>query len=91
VLKIPDDVRSAHNQDGGTVLDIRHGTMFRLNVVGSRILDLLGRGYEPPRISDEISREFSISREIVEADVREFLVTLEKHRLLEYRSPIAKV
>jgi hypothetical protein len=91
VLKIPDSVRSTHNQDGGTVLDILHGQMFRLNPVGSRILDLLGSGYDQMRITDEISREFSIAREIVEADVQEFLATLEKHRLIERRSPMGQV
>jgi Coenzyme PQQ synthesis protein D (PqqD) len=83
VLKIPDSIQSTHNRDGGTVLDIRHGRMFRLNPVGSRILDLLGRGYDQTGITDEISREFKAAREIVEPNVREFLLLLEKHGLLE--------
>jgi hypothetical protein len=83
MLKIPDCIRSTQNLDGGTVLDIRHGQMFRLNPVGSRILDLLAHGYDEPRISEEISREFSVALGIVESDVREFILTLEKNRLLE--------
>jgi hypothetical protein len=86
-MKIPDGVRSTHDQDGATLLDVRHGQMFRLNPVGSRILDLLARGHDEPRISQELSREFSIAREIVESDVREFVLTLEKNRLLEHRRP----
>lgn len=91
MLKIPDGIRSTHNLDGGTVLDIRHGQMFRLNPVGSRILDLLARGHDEPRISEEISREFGVTLGIIEADVREFILTLQKHRLLEHRSPAEQI
>jgi len=45
------------------VLDVRHGKMFSLNLVGSRILALLEAGHQEPWISEELSRQFSISRE----------------------------
>lgn len=86
MLKLSDGVRSTQNQEGGIVLDIRHGHMFRLNAVGSRILALLETGTDEPRIVEEISREFSIATTIVMADVRQFLEVLEKHQLLEQRS-----
>lgn len=85
-MKVTDGVRSTQNQDGGIVLDIRHGQMFRLNPVGSRILVLLEAGNDEPRIVEEISRDFNIATEIVKADVREFVEVLEKHQLLEQRS-----
>ena len=86
MLKLSEHVRSTHNHDGAVLLDIRQGQMFRLNLVGGRMLELLKQSYSEAAIAHEISREFSVDREIVEADVREFLTHLEKHHLLERRS-----
>jgi hypothetical protein len=80
--KVSDDVRSTHSQDGGVVLDIQQGQMFNLNLVGSRILELLKSGANEADITETISVEFDVSRQLVEADVREFITTLEKHGLV---------
>ena len=80
--KLSEQVRSTHTQDGAVVLDIRHGRMFRLNLVGSRMLELLKQGHSEPQIAEEIGREFGATREIVEPDLREFLTLLERHGLL---------
>ena len=85
-MKITAAVRNIQNQDGGIVLDIRQGQMFRLNLVGSRILSLLQAGIDEPHIVVHISREFSTSIDTVRADVREFLDALEKRELLEQPS-----
>jgi DNA-binding CsgD family transcriptional regulator len=82
-VRISDNVRSTHSQDGGIVLDIRQGLLFRLNPVGSRMLDLLKQGYSESQIADEISRQFGVSREMVAADLKEFLSHLGRHHLLE--------
>ena len=87
LLKIAEGVRSTHDRDGGVVLDIRHGQMFTLNLVGSKILEMLKRGCPETQMVEEISRKFHIRQDIVERDVREFLECLEKHRLLETRAP----
>lgn len=83
MLKLSEEVRSTHSQDGGVVLDIRQGQMFRLNPVASRMFELVKRGYCETSIADEISREFGVAREIVEIDLSEFLSHLEKHHLLD--------
>ena len=44
MFRLSEQVRSTHNQDGAVVLDILHGQMFRLNLVGSRMLELLKGG-----------------------------------------------
>jgi Coenzyme PQQ synthesis protein D (PqqD) len=85
LLKIADGVRSTHERDGAVVLDIHHGQMFTLNIVGSKILGMMERGCPETKIVDDISREFGIRPDIVERDVREFLECLEKHRLVESR------
>jgi hypothetical protein len=82
-LKLSEQIRSTHNQDGAVVLDIRQGQMFRLNLVGSRMFELLKLGYPESRIADEISREFRTDRETVEADLREFIGHLETQDLLQ--------
>ncbi|HXM62221.1 MAG TPA: PqqD family protein [Terriglobales bacterium] len=87
MYRISDTVRSTHNQDGAIVLDIRQGQMFNLNFVGSRILELLKNGSSESVIVDEISRGFSVSRELAENDVREFLQTLKTCHLVEEREP----
>ena len=83
MYRIPDTVRSTHNQDGAIVLDILQGQMFNLNFVGSRILELLKNGSTESAIVDEISRKFDVSRDLAESDVREFLQSLEKCHLIE--------
>jgi hypothetical protein len=87
MYKVSDMVRSTHNQDGAIVLDLRQGQMFNLNFVGSRILELLKSGSAESAIVDEISREFGISRDLAENDVREFLQNLKKCHLVEEREP----
>jgi len=78
-------VRSTRNEDGGIVLDIDHGQMFRLNPVGALILESLGNGCAEEEIAKEISREYSISEETASADIREFLQSLEEHKLVRTR------
>jgi hypothetical protein len=81
-VKLSEQVRSKHNRDGAIVLDIRQGQMFRLNLVGSRMLELLEQGYCEARIAEEVSLEFGAPRQIVETDLREFFAHLEKNHLL---------
>jgi len=69
--------------DGGILLDIHHGQMFCLNIVGSQILKLMQQGYDESRIAEEISRDYGASREVVRTDVLEFIETLHKHHILQ--------
>jgi len=82
LFRIPEHVRTTHGTDGATILDIHHGQMFRLNFVGSMILELSKQGMGQPEIAEQLMREFRIERTTAEADVREFLEALEKHHLV---------
>lgn len=84
--KISKAVRSTHGQDGAIVLDVQRGQIFNLNLVGSRMLELLERGSAEPEIVNVISREFNASRDLVERDLREFVEALTRDRLVEDRS-----
>ena len=83
--QLSDAVRSTHGQDGAIVLDVKQGQMFNLNVVGSKILELLERGATESEIVKVICRDFSAARELIENDVREFLETLKRYKLIEER------
>jgi len=84
-MKLSEHVRSTHSQDGAIALDILHGQMFRLNVVGSRILELLKQGMTEAQIADAISRDSGAPLEIVATDLRDFLDHLQRNRLIEIR------
>jgi hypothetical protein len=82
MYRISNGVRSTHGQDGAIVLDVEQGQMFNLNLVGSRILELLENGSAEPDIVNVICREFNADQKIVENDVREFVESLKEHKLL---------
>jgi hypothetical protein len=83
MYRVSATVRSTHGQDGAIVLDIRQGQMFNLNLVGSRILELLKAGATESAVVDEISQKFEVKRDIAETDVREFIESLKQHHLLK--------
>ncbi len=83
MFRISDTIRRTETVDGGILLDIHHGQMFCLNIVGAKILELMQRGHDETRIADEISRDYGASREVVRADVRDFIENLRKHHILQ--------
>ncbi|HEY3617281.1 MAG TPA: PqqD family protein [Candidatus Sulfotelmatobacter sp.] len=85
MYRVSEGVRSTHGQDGAIVLDVQQGQMFNLNRVGSRILELLESGSAEPEIVNVISREFNTSPHLVENDLREFVESLRKHKLISDR------
>lgn len=85
MYRVSDGVRSTHGQDGAIVLDIQQGQMFNLNIVGSKILELLEHGSTESEIVSAISREFSARHEDVENDVHEFMECLKRHGLISDR------
>jgi hypothetical protein len=87
MYRISNSIRSTHGQDGAIVLDVQHGQMFKLNLVGSKILALLESGSAEPDVVNAIVREFDADREIIKKDVREFVELLKKHRLIADSQP----
>jgi Coenzyme PQQ synthesis protein D (PqqD) len=83
MLQISDTIRRSETADGEILLDVHHGQMFCMNVVGAKILELMQRGYDESRIADEISRDYGVNKEVVRADVSEFIEILHKHHILQ--------
>jgi len=82
MVRVAENVRSTHSPDGGVVLDTLHGQMFRLNFVGSKILELFKQGRSESEVAEHLTQDFGIDRTTAETDVREFIAVLEKHQLL---------
>jgi len=82
MLNTSDTVRSTKTEDGRVLLDVRRGQMFSVNVVGSKILELVEHGWDEARIAEEISQTYAMSIEIVRPDVRDFIEALRKHEIL---------
>jgi hypothetical protein len=83
MFKVSDTIRRTQTLDGGILLDVHHGQMFCLNIVGAKILELMQRGYDESRIADEISRSYGVSMEVVRVDVHDFIEHLQKHHILQ--------
>jgi hypothetical protein len=86
VFRICDTIRRAQTDDGGVVLDVLHGQMFCLNVVGAKILELLEKGFDEAQIAEQVSGAYVMDIETVRADVHEFIEVLNKHHILQVRT-----
>jgi hypothetical protein len=83
MLNTSDSVRSTRTEDGRILLDVRHGQMFSLNVVGSKIIELIEQGWDEAHIAEEISRAYATTIEVARTDVHDFIEALRKHNILQ--------
>ena len=81
--RVSASLRCTHGRDGAVALDVEQGKIYSVNVVGSRILELLQGGIDEEGIVDNISREFAVNRDIARADVRVFVQQLLEMKLIE--------
>ena len=88
--KVSDSVRSTHGQDGAIVLDVQQGQIFNLNLVGSRILELLESGSTDEQIVGVIGREFNADIGTVRKDLANFLEELKARKLVDAALPTGK-
>lgn len=86
MFRIAGTIRRTQTEDGGILLDIHHGQMFCLNVVGSKIIELLERGLDEAQIAEQVSSAFAADIDTVRADVRDFIDVLNKHHILQMRN-----
>jgi Coenzyme PQQ synthesis protein D (PqqD) len=85
MLRISETIRRTKTEDGGILLDIHHGQMFCLNVVGSKIVELLESGFDEAEIAAQISGAYAMDIETVRADVHDFVEALNKNHILQVR------
>lgn len=82
MYEVSTGVRITRNEDGGVVLDILNGQIFRLNPVGILILGSLSNGCDVPEIAGDIVHRYNISEEIALSDIRDFLQSLQGHGII---------
>jgi hypothetical protein len=75
-------VRQVENQDGSVLLDIRQGLCFSINPIGSKIWNMMKQEQSFDDIVDNLAAEFSIPKEQIRDDVREFATLLYQKGLL---------
>jgi hypothetical protein len=85
MLRLSDGVRSTYSGDGAVILDVKRGQIFRFNLTGSRILQLLRSGAEESEIACMLVREFSADPATAESDTNAFLAALRQNALIEPR------
>lgn len=81
--KISNTIRAAETPDGGILLDVHQGRMFAVNVVGAKIVALIGEGHDESKIAEEISLEYGADQHLVRRDVIEFIEALHRNQILE--------
>ena len=80
--QMPDGIHSTSDQDGGTVLDVDHSRIFRVNVIGGFILDCLRQGWSEAKIAAEVASRYAVNEETARTDVHQFLESLKQHNLI---------
>jgi hypothetical protein len=80
---LANDIRRVSSADGAIVLHLRRGMMFRVNPMGSKILDLLDQGASLPRIAEQLSTEFGVALSLVQADIKDFIACLRHHGVVD--------
>ncbi len=82
MLTISSTIRRTTSPDGDVLLDIERGEMLCLNPVGSKILELIGRGLREEDIAGQVSTLYGAEVGRVRADLGEFLETLRRHGVI---------
>lgn len=82
MMRLSESLRTVTNADGGVVLDLRKGKIFRLNSTGATIFELLVRGCEQNEIVADIANRCGIATDLASRDVRDFLGVLASNDLL---------
>jgi hypothetical protein len=83
MMRLSQNVRTVTNSDGGVLLDLRHGKMFRMNGMGATVVELLAGGSTEDRISLEVSKRCGIEIAYVSADIHTFLASLKHYGLVD--------
>jgi hypothetical protein len=84
-LAISPEVRASLHDDGLTILHIPTGRVFVCNRTASRIWQGVAKGLTADAISEEISRECDVARDLVQQHTSKFLTELERRGLVTPR------
>jgi hypothetical protein len=85
-LAIPPEVRASVHDDGLALLHIPTGRVFLCNRTACRIWQGVTQGLSADAISDQISHECGVERDLVQKHTSSFLADLERRGLVIRRS-----
>ena len=74
-------------QGESVILDLRSQRYFGLDVVGTRMWELLAEHREPSMVADAILHEFEVERPEVERDLETLIAELEAAELITVKRP----
>jgi hypothetical protein len=83
MIRLSQNVRTVTHPDGGALLDLHAGRMFRFNATGAAILDLLARGNTEEHIVTEIGARCGVDDALVSSEIHAFLVSLKNYDLVD--------
>lgn len=81
------DVQTRVLEDGAVLVNLATGACFELNRVGAQVWELLLPGSTESAICEALAERYSVTREVLAADVRRLLIELLQNRLLESSAP----
>tara|TARA_B100001109_G_C18540583_1_gene324883 strand:- start:195 stop:449 length:255 start_codon:yes stop_codon:yes gene_type:complete len=70
--------------DGLIILNFSNGHYLETNQLGKTIIEMIKDGKTIQNIFDIISAEYSVDRNIIEDDIKNFIEDLKKKNLFEY-------
>ncbi len=82
MLTLSNTIRRTQTPDGEILLDVERGQIFSVNIVGSKILELLESGHNEARIVIHLSAMDGADVDSVRADVHDFLTALSRQHIL---------
>ena len=69
--------------DGAVILDLEKGVYFGLDLLGTRIWQLMGQGCNFEEIVNQLLAEYEVDRATVEGDLEKLALDLEKRGLVQ--------
>jgi hypothetical protein len=87
MLRLSENLRSMTDANGGVLLDLCRGQIFRCNATGAIVLELLARGLNQTQLVAEFSKLCNVPQACASEDVHEFLTTLSRLGLLQGHAP----
>ena len=77
-----DDTVASAVGDETVILQLKNGTYFGLDPVGTRVWQMLGEGMTPAAICARLGEEYEVAPDVVAADVQHLLDELEAKEVI---------
>ncbi len=84
MVRIPDDVLTAHLENEAVLLDLESKNYYRLNATAAHIWKALESGITPEQLVDSVTAEFAVDRTAAEAAIARLLAELDSRNLLTH-------